>query len=120
MTSVRRIILGMCLLLLTGCGNEFVCTTEIEEENYKTEQKINFEFDKNDKITNATVNYVMIFETEKDAKAYFNVFEVMNKEYEISLDGEKITISSAGNYEEYNGQKDKLKSDLEKNGYTCK
>ena len=110
----------MSLLLLTGCGNEFVCTMKTEEDDYVTEQNISFEFDKNDKITNATVNYTMIFETEEEAKSYSSVIETLNNGYDVVLEGKKLSIVSTANYEEYNGQKDKLKADLEKNGYTCK
>ena len=82
---MRKYLIIFCLLFLTGCRNEFVCTFQTEEENYKTEQKMNFEFDKNDKITNATINYTMIFETEKDAEMYFKIYENIEKDYEIKF-----------------------------------
>ena len=79
-----------------------------------------FEFDKNDKIINATVDYIMIFEDEEKAENYMNVLKTLDNELEIELDGNEIKLSSTKDYEEYDENKETLKRELEKDGYICK
>lgn len=117
---MKKILLILGVMLLTGCGNKVTCVMNSEEELYKTEQKIVFEFGKNDKVTNATVNHIMIFKTEEEAKNYFSVLEAFEQEYEIKLNKNKIEMNSEKNYEEFDGNKDELKKEFENNGYKCK
>lgn len=117
---MKKILLVLGVMLLTGCGNKVTCVINTDEEFYKTEQKIVFEVGKNDKVTNAIVNHTMIFETEEEAENYFGVLETFEEDYEIKLNKNKIEMSSSKNYEEFDGDKNKLKKEFEDNGYKCK
>lgn len=117
---MKKSLIILSLLLLTGCSNELVCTLKTSEEGYESEQKITFEFDDSDKVTDVYVNYSMIFEDEETAKSYVNVFEALEKDYKINQDGNKIDIVTTKNYEQYKENKDELKEELENNGYSCK
>lgn len=117
---MKKILIVFASLFLVGCGNKFTCTTTVEEEDYKTQEKIVFEFDKNDRIINATVDYIMIFEDEEKAGNYMNILKTLDKELEIELEGNEIKLSTTKDYEEYDEDKETLKSELEKDGYICK
>ncbi len=116
---MKKILMIFCIFILTGCKNELVCTLNTVEESYDTEQKIIFNFE-NDKVNDVVVNYTMIFEDEEIASSYMNAFESLTKEYEINLSGNKIQIISEKNYDQYDQNKEELKAELEKNGYSCK
>ena len=116
---MKKILMICCILMLTGCKNELVCTLKTTEESYDTEQKITFNFE-NDKVNDVTVNYKMTFENEETANSYLSVFESLDEEYEINVDGKEINVKSKKNYEQYDQNKDELKEELELNGYICK
>lgn len=116
---MKKIILVLCAFLLTGCKSKLVCTLESEEQIYKEEQKITFNFDDN-KVKDVKVNYTMTFDDEETAKTYLNIFESLDENYEVNLDRNKIDIKSYKNYEQYDKNKDELRDELEKNGYLCK
>ena len=117
---MKKIFVALSLLLLTGCSNKMVCTLKSSEESYESEEKIVFEFDNDNKVTNVTINYDMIFEDEESAASYAYVFETLEEDYEIKQEGNKINIVTTKNYEQYSESKDELKVDLENNGYSCK
>jgi len=117
---MKKILIVLSLFVLTGCSNKLVCTLESTEENYDSKQKITFKFDKSDKVNDVSVNYSMIFADEETAKTYKNVFESLNENYEITQDKNKINIITTKNYDQYNENKEELKKELEKNGYSCK
>ncbi len=108
------------ILLLTGCGKSLTCTKSVEEEDYKTEEKIVFDVNKDNKVSDLELNYTMIFEDETIAKDYLNILDSFKNDYEIEQKKNKITIKSEKDYTEYNQTKEELKKDLESNGYTCK
>lgn len=116
---MKKMKIFCLLLLLTGCKNKLQCTLETDEEMYISNQKIIFEF-KNDKVSDVTLNYEMIFEDEKTAKDYFVMFEALDEQYEITQEKNKIGIISKKNYEQYDQNKNELKEELETNGYSCK
>lgn len=115
----KNILLIMLILLLTGCKNELVCTLNKEEENYLSEQNIIFTVE-DGIVSKAITNYIMTFEDEKTAETYLNVFKSINKDYDITLNENKLEIKMEKNYEEYNQTKEEVKQDFEKNGYSCK
>lgn len=117
---MKKILIIASLFVLTGCSNKMVCTLETTEENYESEQKITFEFDSDDKVTDVSTNYIMTFEDKETAASYMGVFESLEDDYEINQSGNKLTIVSTKNYEQYNQNKDKLKKELQDNGYLCK
>jgi len=117
---MKKILMVLGILLFTGCSNELVCTKNTTEENYELEQKIIFEFDSNDKVVSAKTNYIMVFENKETASSYMSVFDSLEEDYEINQVGNKVNIISTKNYEQYNQNKDKLKEELENNGYSCK
>lgn len=108
------------VLLLTGCGNNVVCTMKTIEEDHILEQKIVFEYDDNEKVTNVILNQTMVYDDEQTAENYFNVFTELQKDYDIVLDGKKINITTIKNYEIYDENKNELEEEFESNGYTCK
>jgi len=116
---MKKIFLVICALILTGCKNKLICTSETADENYTTQQKIEFTFDDDDNVVDATVNYIMTFEDEETAKSYLNIFETLEEDYEINIDKNKIDIKSSKNYEQYDQNKNELKEELEQNGYMC-
>ena len=116
---MKKIILVCCILLITGCKNNLVCTLTTTEGVYTSEQKITFDF-KDDQVSNVELNYAMIFEDEKTANDYFTAFEALKEQYEIKQDKNKIEIISEKNYDQYNQNKDELKEELEAKGYSCK
>ena len=117
---MKKVILVFYLLFLTGCSNKMVCTMTVEEENYETNQELVFEFNKEDNVEKSTVNYIMVFKTEEEAKSYLNVFQTINEDYDITLEKNTIEIKSEKNYEQYESKKSELKEKLEKDGYSCK
>ena len=116
---MKKILIICCLLFLTGCKNELICTMETTEENYESEQEIIFSFE-DEKVNDVVVNYTMIFEDENTANSYVNVFETLEEGYEIEQEGNKLSITSKKNHEQYSETKDKIKTELESNGYKCK
>ena len=117
---MKKILLVLSVMLLTGCGNKLVCNLETSEENYESKQKITFKFDSSDKVNDVTVDYTMIFEDEETAKTYKNVFETLDDNYEINLEKNEINIISTKNYDQYKENKEELKKQFENNGYSCK
>lgn len=115
----KLLLLCLCVFLFTGCNKKLVCKSETTEELYKEQQKITFNFE-DEKVKEVMVDYIMIFSDEETAKSYLTIFEALNKDYEISLDGNTINIKSFKNYEQYNQNKEELKEELENNGYICK
>lgn len=116
---MKKFLMIFGVLLFTGCSNELVCTMNTAEENYELEQKITFQFDE-EKVVSAETNYIMVFENKETASSYMSVFDTLEDDYEINQSGNKINIISTKNYEQYNQNKDKLKEELENNGYSCK
>ena len=116
---MKKILIFGCVLLLTGCKNSLVCTMKTTEENYESEQKITFSFEK-EKVNDVVVDYVMTFEDEETANSYITAFKTLEENYEIDQNGNKVSISSTKNYNQYNQNKDELKKELESNGYVCK
>ena len=115
----KILLLCVCLCLFTGCGKKMVCSLKTDTETYKEEQKITFTFE-DDNVKEAMVNYIMTFDDEATANTYLTMFQTLNKDYEINLDGKTIDIKSFKNYEQYQQNKDELKKELESNGYVCK
>lgn len=108
------------ILLVTGCKNQLKCTQTTEDETYKLNQNITFNFDKNDKVTSADTVYTMVFETEEDAKDYYTIFSTLSEDYNIEQKKNKITVKDSQDYSNYDQGKKELKKELEKNGYKCK
>ncbi len=117
---MKKILIVFCALFLTGCGNKLVCTKQTDDELYKTEQEISVEFDKNDKVKNSVIDYIMLFETSEEAQTYLNILESLEDNYEISLDNNKVKMISRESYNNYKGNKTQLKKELENSGYACK
>lgn len=129
------LIMGMILILLTGCGgNKLVGTKTTENDSmfgtYEEEIEISFKDNKADKI-----KMTMKFEDEDKAQSAFAIFnlgvsmleEGQKDGYEVKQSGKKVTIEmSSAIYEEqqYLNEeditKDALKASLEEDGYKVK
>ena len=72
--NMKKILLLLCVFLLTGCKSQLVCNRKTTEEFYEEEQKIIYSFN-DDKVQDVTINYIMIFEDEETAKTYLTIFE---------------------------------------------
>jgi len=116
----KILIICLFMLLLTGCSKSFTCTLESNEESYNVEQEIVFEIGKDNMVTTSTINYKMIFETEKEATDYFELFETLDQDYELIQEKNKVIIKSTMDYTEYNNTKEELISQFEEDGYICK
>lgn len=116
---MKKILIFLCLLVLTGCKNELVCISTTEEEGYLSEQKIMFEI-KDDKVSKMISNYTMTFENEETAKMYLEVFKSIDSNYDVAQNGNKVVLKSEQPYEEERQKKEEVKQDFEKNGYSCK
>lgn len=117
---MKKIFMIFVILFLTGCSNNLICTMQTEEKNYITDKKITFEFDKNDKVNDVVASYTMTFEVEEDAKEYAAIFETLEGDYEVKIDGKKLNVVTKKNYTEYNETKKQIKEEFKKNGYSCK
>lgn len=128
------LILGMMLVLLTGCGsNKLVATRTTEDDmmgNYKEEIVMTF---KNDKVE--TIEMSMEFDDEETAQGMYALYNMglsMSEDestqgMEVKQDGKKLVITmDAKAYAESEGAsdeemtKDAMKKALEEDGYTVK
>lgn len=128
------LILGMMLVLLTGCGsNKLVATKTTEDDmmgNYKEEIVMTF---KNDKVE--TIEMSMEFDDEETAQGMYALYNMglsMSEDestqgMEVKQDGKKLVITmDAKAYAESEGAsdeemtKDAMKKALEEDGYTVK
>ena len=125
------LIMGMILILLTGCGkNKLVGTKTTENDSmfgtYEEEIEVSFKDD---------IKMTMKFEDEDKAQSAFAIFnlgvsmleEGQKDAYEVKQSGKKVTIEMSGAiYEEQqylneeDMTKDALKASLEEDGYTVK
>lgn len=133
-SAALLLVMGMVLVLLTGCGsNKLVATKTTEDDQigtYKEEVVMTFE---NDKVTNIEMS--MEFDKEETAAAMYSVFNMglsMSEDestqgMEAKQDGKKLIITmDAKAYAESEGisdedmTKDAMKAALEEDGYTVK
>ena len=116
---MKKVLMILCLIILTGCKNELECKITKTEESYETQERIVFSF-KDDKVNDVKLNYVMAFEDKETAKVYSQMFGSLDGEYEIKLNENILEINSVKNYEQYNESPEKLREEFEANGYVCK
>ena len=116
---MKRMMLVLLILLLSGCKSELVCTVSKIESNYESETKTVFEFNGN-KIKNAYSINTMTFDTEQEAKIYLKMIQGLSEDYEIiEKNSKQIEIKISNNYEIYNNDKNLIIQELEKEGYSC-
>ena len=129
------LIIGMVLVLLTGCGGDKLIATKTTEDDSmglgKYEEKIEVKF-KDDKVSEMIMTYE--FEKEESAKsmaALFNLGASMAGEdmkgFEVEQKGKKFVMKmDAKAYAEQEGATDEemtkeaIKKSLEEDGYTVK
>jgi hypothetical protein len=101
MKKYSLIALAALLLVVTGCGgskNKVTCTATEEEGGIKMTAELVAEFDKDDKLSDATVTYDLGDSTV--AKQYCSLFQLMEDEekgVKVSCSGSKVTISGYAN-----------------------
>ena len=70
------LLLGSCLLLMTGCGKkELICTGTVDEEGIKVNMEVTAKLD-SDKVSE--VSAVMSFDDVEVAKQYCSLFDLAN------------------------------------------
>ena len=86
---------GALLFLLAGCSskNQVVCTVEETEGGITMKGEVLVDFDKNDKLTDATATYdVGDKKTADQYCSFLKLMEDKEKGIEVSCSGTKITI----------------------------
>ena len=129
------LIMGMVLLLLTGCGGDKIVGTKTNENDsmfgtYEEKIEISFKDDKPDKIKNT-----FEFENEDKAQSAYAIFnlgvsmleEGQKEAYQVKQSGKKVTMEMSaeiyGEQQYLNDKdmtKDALKASLEEDGYKIK
>lgn len=135
-------IICLCLLLLTGCKDDrLVCTSIEDTEEFKLESKYIFTFSK-DKVKKATMkstgtllgelnNEEIIGEYRNSAQSSANKYnetegikaQVSNSKNKVTLTVDIIVASLTDEDKEkygVNSNREELKEVFEENGYTCK
>lgn len=129
------LIIGMVLVLLTGCGGDKLIATKTTEDDSmglgKYEEKIEVKF-KDDKVSEMTMTAE--FEKEESAKsmaAIFNLGATMSEEemegFKVEQEGKKVVIKmdakTFAKQEDLSDEemtKEAIKKSLEEDGYTVK
>jgi len=119
----KYILLGVTMLVLTGCGKSVSCT--INSENNSTNQiKVKF---KKDAVSSAKSK--MEFKSKDDAKILCNTLKTYNenvekeKQIKFKCDENILTIDNYINMLEeniLNMTKEEYLDYMQKEGYTCK
>ena len=116
---MKKVLVIISLIFLTGCSNKLVCTLETSEENYESEINTFFEF-KKDKIVNAYSINVMTFETKEETEMYLKSFEVLDQGYSVTrLNEYQLELTVSKEYESYDNNKEKIIEEFENKGYSC-
>jgi len=117
---MKKILLVLMILILTGCKSELICTLKTTENNYESETKNVFEFN-GDKIINSYSINIMTFENEDDLKMYLDMFKNLDDSYEVKqISDSKLEIKVSRDISEYKKEKTSIKEEYEKDGYSCK
>ncbi len=126
------VLCALLLFVVTGCGskNELRCTQSMNESGIKMDGEIIAEFDKDDKLVDATVVYDL---GDKDTAtswcAMFKMTENKDKGITVDCSGSKITMTGyakAVEEESEDGEKilgktkEEFKKYAEAEGMTCK
>ena len=129
------LIMGMMLILLTGCGADKLIATKTTQDDFmglgRYEEKVEVEF-KNDKVTGIEMTYE--FEKKEAAEGMTAILNLGISTSEEELEG--ITVKQKGNkvimtmdaqmFAEQEGvsekemKKEAMRSSLEEDGYTVK
>jgi len=97
---------------LAGCGsnkNQVVCTQEETQNGITIKGKVIVDFDKNDKLTDATATYELSDQTAADQ--YCSIFKMMenaDKGIKIECSGTKVTIKGFAQMEADEDEEDIL------------
>lgn len=126
MEKCLRLILGITLVtFITGCGKDKKLTCTKEQSFGQAKLSISEELSVSGAyVTKTTTTTVANFDDEKSADVFAQNFEDDEK-YEVTKDGNKITLIQTQeiaeeNKKDENNKLENVKSDLEKQGYTCK
>lgn len=126
----KVLAVGVCALLLvvlTGCGkNKVTCTGSSSEGGINIEAKVVAELDKDNKVSDVTVEYDL--GSKETADTYCSLFKLMEDEESgvtVSCSGSKITIKGMAGLDDDSEviglTKDEfVKQAQEEAGLTCK
>lgn len=113
---MKKVVLVLVLLFcITGCGKKLVCIYEENYDDVKIKNKIIFNFKDN---TYRQIDK-MIFESDEEAKEYFNDISDYIKEYNLKLEGKTI-VSNLSDKINSNLSKKEIKKKYESYEYKCK
>ena len=100
------------LFVVTGCGskNEMKCTGTMEENGQKVEAEVTAEFDKDDKLVDATI--VEDLGSEETAKQLCSLYQTFSSEMpegvSVSCSGSKVTIKGFAKMNDSEDEEDKM------------
>ena len=140
----KSILLLMCLICLTGCTKKVTCTKENKTKDYTINLKSVYSY-KKESLNEIYISSTIKFNTEEDAKEYYNQYKEnaeFNKQYgseeeikaieknKISLNKKKFIIEAnyssqeikeeAKTNKDFSLSRDEYIKVFEKNGYECK
>lgn len=116
---MKKILMIVCLLVLTGCRDQLVCTLETTERNYESEINEFFEF-KKDKIVNAYSTNIMTFKTKEETEMYLETFKLLDKGYSVTQKNEyQLELRVSKEFENYKKGKEQIIEEFENQGYSC-
>lgn len=105
------VLCGLFLFVVTGCGNANVvkCTGTMEESGQKISAEIVAEFDKDDKLVDATITEdVGSKETADQMCALYKAFMTEESGVSISCSGSKVTIKGYAKMAEDEDEDEKI------------
>ena len=91
---------ALVLFVVTGCGskNQVKCSGKLSEGEMNILAEVIADFDKDDKLTDATISYEL--DDEDTATQYCSLFKLMQDEEKgvtVTCSGKKITIKGYAN-----------------------
>ena len=134
MKKLSLISLAALLLFVTGCGgskNSVTCTASEESDGIKMTAEIVAEFDDNDKLTDATIEYDLGDSTVAEQYcSFFKLMEDSEKGVSVKCSGTKITVNGYAQIEDAEEEESvigmtkdefiKKVESTEDGSYTCK
>ena len=126
---MKKTLIFLCMVcmvtIMTGCGKteKITCTREQEFGTAKLNSEIEVTF-KEGYATSTETTMVATFESEDTANEFASNYKD-NEEYKVKQDGNKVTVKQTQKVEKEEAKseenkKDKVKSYLESEKFTCK
>ena len=123
--GLNLLLIVFTIIVVTGCGNKskLTCTKEQTFGTVTLNQTIEYTF-KKDYATESKLNIVATFDSEDTAESFAKNYD-NQADYDVKIDGKKVTVSQvqkvaddAKNSDA--NKKDAVKESTEAEGFTCK